>query len=1236
MNRKTAISIIFLLCFFFMGNILDNSIDAQSLDINATSEVSPQIDFANIPLYFIQNKGQVKKEAHFYAKASRYTLWLTKGELVFDSSRYKDEEDRAQGEKKGKTSRAYERDVSRLVFIGANPDPEIIPLEEAELRVNYFKGNDPSKWNCDIPTSKAVLYKEIYPNIDLKIYGIEKQIEYDWIIHPGGDPEEIKFEYENTKGTRIDKDGNLLIESRFGELVHKNPVSYQKMEGSCNNENGPPNKNRIPVNTEYKKIADNVYGFTIGEYDKEYDLVIDPLVLAYSTYLGGSSNDYGKGIAVDNSGNAFVTGSTSSTNYPTLNQYQAVQASDDVFVTKIDTTQSGASSLLYSSYFGGSGQDLGYGIAVDSSGNAYVTGLTSSTDYPTLNQYQTNQVGADAFMTKIDPTQSGGSSLIYSTYLGGNLAEQANGIAVDGSGNAYVTGWTSSTNYPTLNQYQTDPGDASEDVFVTKIDTTQSGGASFIYSTYLGGNSNDIGYGIAVDSSGNAYVTGYTGSANYPTWNMYQTNQLGGDAFMTKIDTTQSGAASLIYSTYLGGNSGDDGRGIAVDSSGNAYVTGYTDSSNYPIKNQYQTDQTNTDIFVTKIDATQSGTSSFIYSTYLGGNGSDVGYAIAVDSSGDAYVTGYTTSTDYPTLNQYQTDQAGTDAFVTKIDTTQSGTKSLCYSTYLGGTTLGLVRGLNGGDIDFGYGIAVDSSGNAYVTGHTTSTNFPNLNQYQADQVGDDAFLTKIYLDTAPTVTTAAVSNITTTSASSGGNVTSSGGTPVTSRGVCWSTSVNPTTADSKTSDGTGTGTFTSSITGLSPGITYYVRAYATNSGGTSYGNEVSFTTAVSTYNLTVAADAEGTTTPSPGTHTYGNNASVSVAAAANPGYRFDRWTGDVPPGSENQNPLVLTMDGDKSVTAHFKKIYFLTIIAGSGGTTEPGPGIYTYDEDAREGIYTTPQPGFVFDHWSGDVPAGSENTTPLPLIMDQDRIVTAHFKRRYTLQTSEGAGGTVTPAPGIYTYDNGTQVALDAVPKAGYRFSGWTGDVPAGLANTNPMTVTMNQDRNIKANFVLQRTLIITAGANGSTDPAPGTHTYDDGAVVTITAVPDIHYESSGWTGDVTSSSLTITVTMNSNRSVNVGFRRNIYACLVFRGEKVVNRSLTSSEYLNSLTWQANPNNSGITSYRIYEISSGGRTLLNGVSASTFQYLHRNVDGSKTYSYELVAVNNEGREGAPVTVTAR
>jgi hypothetical protein len=583
-------------------NALDLRVNPQ--DINSRGIVKPNLNFGKFPLYFIFNKGQVNKKGKFYAKASRYTLWLTKEGLVFDSfkkvkveegietkspapSGYPSQERHTppfghpsqEGNNQlthspySPNSPKLERDVSKLVFLDANKNPEMVAIEESKLRVNYFIGNDKSKWHCDVPTSEAVLYKSLYKNIDLKVYGIEKQIEYDWVVKPGADPGDIRFEYKNVKGIRLDDEGNLLIETEFGELIHKKPVCYQKINSTQNQHRGLIHQTRVEVDGLFKKIGKNTYGFELGEYDTSCELIIDPVVLVYSTYLGGDYTEYGNGIAVDSQGYVYVAGWTHSEDFPTLNQYQTYQGDYDVFITKIDTTQSGASNLIYSTFLGGGNTDFGYGIAVDNSGYAYVTGITYSTDFPTLNQYQTFLKGyADVFVTKLDTTQIGASSLIYSTFIGGYSGEEGRGIAVDSSGNAYVTGNTFSADFPILNQYQTY---RYYDAFVTRIDTTASGPSSLIYSTLLGGGDGEVGNGIAVDSSGNAYVTGWTTSEDFPILNQYQAFPGGYyNAFVTKIDTTQSGASSLIYSTYLGGNNSDGSRGIAVDTSGNAYVTG--------------------------------------------------------------------------------------------------------------------------------------------------------------------------------------------------------------------------------------------------------------------------------------------------------------------------------------------------------------------------------------------------------------------------------------------------------------------------------------------------------------------------------------------------------------------------------------------------------------------------------------------------------------------------------------
>jgi len=453
-------------------------------------------------------------------------------------------------------------------------------------------------------------------------------------------------------------------------------------------------------------------------------------VLTYSTYLNGSGDDLGYGIALDASGNAYVTGSTTSPNFPTTaGAFDTTVSSTDVFVTKFNPA---GSAPVYSTYLGGGLYDEGRGIAVDADGNAYVTGYTTSSNFPTtVGAFHTTLVGQfDAFVTKLNPT---GSALVYSTYLGGNGGEYGNGIAVDAAGNAYVTGETGSTDIvATAGAFQSTPG-GQTDVFVAKLNPA---GSALIYFTYLGGADGDAGSGIALDASGNAYVMGYTSSSNFPTTTgALQTTFAGGfyDAFVTKLDPAGS---TLVYSTYLGGSGRDIGNAIAVDTDGNAYVTGSTESVDFPrTLGAFQTTIAgtgSTNAFVTKLDAAGA---ALVYSTYLSGGRGETGNGIAVDTAGNAYVTGLTASINFPvTRGAFQPNFGGVDdVFVTKLNAAGS---ALVYSTYLGGT-----------NVDVGSGIAVDATRNAYVAGYTRSTDFrTTAGAFQSAFGGGtfDAFVAKI------------------------------------------------------------------------------------------------------------------------------------------------------------------------------------------------------------------------------------------------------------------------------------------------------------------------------------------------------------------------------------------------------------------------------------------------------------------------------------------------------------
>jgi hypothetical protein len=738
--------------------------------------------YGKFPLSFEANQGQTNPRVKFLSRGSGYSLFLTPTEAVL-TLRSSGRESQVKGQKtvaerpgllSGRAAAneflkersaaelqnksAVQETVLRMKLVGANPAPKISGVDELAGKSNYFIGKDPKKWRTNVPIYAKVNYQRVYPGVDLVYHGTQGKLEYDFVVAPGADPGVIRLSFEGAEGLELDAQGNLVLRTAAGELRQHKPVVYQEAAGA-----------RHAVSGSYVLRGQREAGFEIARYDASQPLIIDP-VLSYSTYLGGSGGDEGRGIAVDSAGNAYVTGETNSADFPTTpDAFQTTSggggcdflSGDEAFVTKLNPT---GTALVYSTYLGGSGCDGGVSIAVDSAGNAYVAGWTESTNFPTTPGAFQTTFGAggigDAFVAKLNPT---GSALVYSTYFGGDNYDQGNGVAVDSAGNAYVAGWTSSANFPTTPgafqttypastcEYQGIPQGIS-DLFVTKLNPT---GSALDYSTYLGGSGCEGGWGsvIAVDSSGNAYVTGVTRSADFPTTaSAFQATYGGGtcgappntfpcpDAFVTKLNVT---GTALVYSTYLGGSDEDNGVGIAVDAADNAYVIGLTFSTKFPTTpGAFQTTFGGfSDAFVTKLNPT--GTAPLVYSTYLGGSSLDEGLGIAVDSAGNTYVTGRTQSSNFPTTaSAFQPIFGGYyDAFVTKLNPT--GTAPL-YSTYLGGS------GAEGGDLLPGGGIAVDATGGAYVAG-ITSGNFPTTpGAFQTafgggtDFLFVDAFVTKI------------------------------------------------------------------------------------------------------------------------------------------------------------------------------------------------------------------------------------------------------------------------------------------------------------------------------------------------------------------------------------------------------------------------------------------------------------------------------------------------------------
>ena len=898
--------------------------------------------FGNLPLSFEVNKGQIEQQVKFLSRGPGYDLFLTANEAVLTLQKPKSPPGADKSQQRAADANVREGSVLRLKMIGANAAPQVDGQDELPGKVNYFFGNDPDKWQRNIPTYRKVYYKEVYPGIDVVYYGNQRQLEYDFVVAPGANPKVIKFSVAGAEKISLDEKGNLLLSLKHGEVSLNKPLIYQLDEAGSRRE----------IKGEYV-IKGTEIRFKVQNFDSGKPLVIDP-VLAYSTFLGGPGNEFTNSIAVDSQGNAYVTGNTDRSIFPTTaGAFKTTSDFGGVFVTKLDPT---GSSLVYSTFLGGTlgGSSQGKAIAVDASGNAFVTGNTSGSDFPIVNGLKTNAnfykttdaaanwnnrvtglagdvnaiavapnapnilyagvpIGVhrsnDGGSTWTKPTGAGlptgsfatalavdpnNSSVVYAGFQNGGLFKTVDAgenwsavstaplsfvlvncivfdpvtpstiyvgagsgalkstdsgatwtqlnnfgtlnppnvraIAVDPttpltvyagtsgnggffkstnggstwalmnngmpdtsfisvssvvidpsnsstiyagrsfsgginkstnggaswtsinngissfisvtsmvarpgviyagtSGNGVIktinggTNWTNADGGLGSNQIRTlvgHPSDPSilfagtsttfgQDAFVSKLNPAGSG---LLFSTLLGGGSNENSNGIALDGDGNIHVVGDTSSTNFPIVNAAQstfgpTNC--GNAFVTKINPS---APSYVFSTFLGGNQCDTANGVAVDPSADVYVTGVTSSTDFPVENAFQPtigSNFSSDAFVTKLRPN----GPLVYSTYLGGSSSDNGNAIAVDASGNTYITGTTSSSNFPTQNAIQPTNNGFsgDAFVTKLNPQGLG---LVYSTYLGGS--------NG---DVGRGIAVDSAGNAYVTGFTSSPEFP-------------------------------------------------------------------------------------------------------------------------------------------------------------------------------------------------------------------------------------------------------------------------------------------------------------------------------------------------------------------------------------------------------------------------------------------------------------------------------------------------------------------------------
>ena len=676
---------------------------------------APRVRQVRLPMSFERNEGQTDGRVKYLARGAGYVVFLTGDEAVLRLGRGRGKEE-----------------VLRLKLEGARRDVAIEGEGELSGKANYFIGREAGKWRRGVALYRAVRYRGVYPGVDVVYYGDGEELEYDIRVGAGEEVKGIRLRVGGARRVRVEG-GELVLEGGGGrEVRFERPEAYQERGGK-----------RQAVEARYVVKGEEV-GFEVGAYDRSRELVIDP-VLKYATYLGGTGGDQALGIAVDINGNAFITGTTASSDFPITSGVQkTIGGGSDVFVAKLNAAGTG---LAFSTYLGGGGTDSATAIAIDSSGNSYIAGNTYSTNFPTTaGAYQTVYGGeGDGFLTKLSPD---GSSLVYSTYLGGTSPDFAQGVAIDSAGSAYLTGSTRSPDFPTATPLQigndgcttvNNTVTCSSDVFVTKVSPA---GTDLVYSTYLGGSNADIGQAIAVDGAGNAYITGYTFSANFPIQSAFQSALAGGaDAFLTELDSTGS---SLLFSTFLGGSGQERAFGLVLDGTGDIFLTGDTQSANFPTtSNAFQSQyKGGGDAFVCKVGA---GGTGLTYSTLLGGSSADQGTAIAVDANSNAYVTGFTQSGDFPNADSFQkvlglsgASSCGMDicpdAFVAKL--LPSG--QLVYSTYLGG---------NGAET--GQAIAVGAPGQAYVVGSTESLNFPTIagalqSTYTGSGTSSNAFVARI------------------------------------------------------------------------------------------------------------------------------------------------------------------------------------------------------------------------------------------------------------------------------------------------------------------------------------------------------------------------------------------------------------------------------------------------------------------------------------------------------------
>ena len=766
-------------------------------------------DYGKLPLNFEPNRGQADARVDFLARGAGYSLFLEPTEAVL--SLHKPVRARDVASVAAKSARAAQRPATamqpnvdaetstlRMTLLGAKSGAVAVGQVPLPGKVNYYSGSDPKQWQQDVPTVARVRYSQVYRGVDLVYYGNQGQLEYDFVVAPGADPADIRLAFDGAV-PKLDVQGDIVLRQGDAEVRLRKPIVYQDAAGV-----------REPVAGRFAIRGNHEVAFAVAEYDRSRSLVVDP-VLVYSTYLGGAVYDALYGLAVDSVGSAVVVGQTRSVDFPvTSGAYQStntVAGNGSAFVTKFSPD---GTSLVFSTFLGSGGESLAAAVAVGPNDNIYVAGLSNGDHFPaTSGALQVGKPGGqDAFVTAF--TSDG--KLVYSTFLGGTNEDYAVGIAVDAAGNAYVTGNTTSYDtladnynaptfvlFPTTKNAYLSPFPASakdaignklvsNDALMPFLAELNPTGTALVYSTLLGASTcapqcqdgtsctaqgtcatgncapyclNDsIGQGVAIGGGGIAYIAGWTSQPNFPTTpgSLHaiappRMNSIGvgggGIGFVAAIDPTKSGAASLKYSTFLGGptaGSADAVYGIAADVDGNAYVTGQAGRQDFPTTSvSYQPacplgpTGCGGGAYVAKLDPTGS---TLVYSTFLrtttGGN--TIGYNVRVDSARNAYVVGQVGEDAFPLVNPIESTRDGISLFISTLSADGS---QLLFSTYFNGTSG------NGNNVPFGYhvGLALDQSANIYVACSISSTNLvttPGAFQPTLMSGNYDGFVAKI------------------------------------------------------------------------------------------------------------------------------------------------------------------------------------------------------------------------------------------------------------------------------------------------------------------------------------------------------------------------------------------------------------------------------------------------------------------------------------------------------------